>query len=872
MTREGAVRQMTGWLGALRGPSCLALAGLGTALLLGAASLWAMQRGTVAAGEAAQAALEAAAAGAESRLTEEFARLDAALARQAAGDAPGPSSPLARRLARADRPVPEEPGTLMVPTALLEAALAGGSPALLGPFPDPATGEPVLMRALALGGDAEGRIALAEVPVAALGALLAPLARPVPIELRLETSSGLPVLAVPAALGSDTPEASLRRPVEAAGLIVVAAWPAASQRGWPLAGWAAAGAAGLAAALLLGLGYLVRLRNPATPPADEATARRLAAAVEALPEAFVLWDADDRLVTCNGRFRALFPLNPGAAFRPGMSRAAAAAALQPAARLGDGASPFALRAEPADAPPQELNRADGGWLLAAERQLPGGGRVGLYRDASALRRANAALAEARDAAQAATAARSRLLSHLSHELRAPLTSLLQLADQLGREASLAEGPRRQAVMVGAAARHLLALANEVLDFGALEAASLTLKPEEVALPALLEDAVAIASPMAETRRVRLAVRMDDLPPRAVLDAGRLRQVLLNLLTNAVKFTPEGSEVRLEASRVEDRLRLVVTDQGPGVPSSERDRLFRDFSRLRPEAGEGTGLGLAISARLVALMGGEIRYDAAADSGARFRVELPFVPPTAPQRRPEPAAAPTLVGGRLRLLAVDDSPANLSVLRALLSTTGFQLETRTNALAGLEALAAAADAGHPHDVVLMDVMMPGMDGLEATRRIRALPGVIGRVPVIAVTASAFPEDVAACTAAGMSGHVPKPVERMALLRALAQAVGGGAQAHGATAEDELAALRPAFLAELAARLAELETGGAAVVEALHAICGTVGHLGEAELVTEARAALRALREQAPEASARVDALALHIGERFPGLRASPVAAA
>lgn len=220
--------------------------------------------------------------------------------------------------------------------------------------------------------------------------------------------------------------------------------------------------------------------------------------------------------------------------------------------------------------------------------------------------------------------------------------------------------------------------------------------------------------------------------------------------------------------------------------------------------------------------------------------------------------PPLPTGQLRLLGVDDSPANLSVLRALLSNTGFALETVTDGRAALEALAAAVQAGTPFDAVLMDVMMPGMDGLECTRRIRALPGPLGQIPVIPVTASSFPEDVAACHAAGMTGHVPKPLERVGLMRGIALALRPGDRP-----EEE--ALRPLFLNELASRMHELDAalaGNRPLLAPVHAIAGTVGHLGGAALVDEARLAMRALRDADPEAHRRVTTLLTRLREAYP----------
>jgi CheY-like chemotaxis protein len=443
-------------------------------------------------------------------------------------------------------------------------------------------------------------------------------------------------------------------------------------------------------------------------------------------------------------------------------------------------------------------------------------------------------------------------------LRTPLASLLRLAEALSGAEAVPAPQRRQAGMVGAAARHLLALANEVLDLAALEAERLTLHPEPCAPAELVADAIAMIGPVAEAKGVTLRHEAGSLPPLAQLDGTRVRQILLNLLSNAVKFTPAGSEVHVTSAAEGDRLRVQVRDQGPGVPEVQRALLFREFSRLHPREAEGTGLGLAISARLAALMGGELRC-LPAPAGSCFEAVFPL-----PEAVPAPpAAAPA----RLSVLAVDDSAANLAVLRALLANTGFALETVTEGEAALEILVEAARAGRPFDLVLMDVMMPGMDGMEATRRIRALPGMLGRVPVIAVTASAFPEDVAACRAAGMTGHVAKPVAREALLRAIAAVVAGpGSEAPGEA--ESLQALRPVFLAELAKRVAQLQAaleGGGPLIEPVHAIAGTVGHLDAAEVAELARRALRGLRDGAPEGPSLARDLVSRLARAFPELR-------
>jgi CheY-like chemotaxis protein len=271
-------------------------------------------------------------------------------------------------------------------------------------------------------------------------------------------------------------------------------------------------------------------------------------------------------------------------------------------------------------------------------------------------------------------------------------------------------------------------------------------------------------------------------------------MLLNLLSNAVKFTPSEGRVELRAAPLPGAggIRVEVQDSGPGIPADKRHLLFEDFSQLVQMPGQegiGTGLGLAISARLAAAMGGRIGCDEKFTGGALFWVELPLrevaMPPA--QRRtglpppPEPVVTPLAAAAQpvaLRVLVADDVAANRMVARAMLVAAGHKVDSAAD---GAEALAAVER--EDYDVVLMDVQMPGMDGLEATRRIRELEGARGRVPILAVTASALPEQVAACRAAGMDAHLAKPIDRESLLAAVGRLAAGVVVDDGSDGSEE-----------------------------------------------------------------------------------------
>jgi CheY-like chemotaxis protein len=280
----------------------------------------------------------------------------------------------------------------------------------------------------------------------------------------------------------------------------------------------------------------------------------------------------------------------------------------------------------------------------------------------------------------------------------------------------------------------------------------------------------------QASRKRIELRRDlapGLPHQVRGDATRMRQILLNLLSNAVKFTPVEGRVELRAAAAPSAsadgrtlLRIEVEDTGAGIPKDRLTELFREFEQGGPSLEPGTGLGLAISARLVEAMGGRIACDSEPGRGTVFRVEIPLetvdaTDATCASTMPAQASLARLERP-LHVLVVDDVAANRALARTMLTAAGHAVELAEN---GETAVAAVASGDF--DVVLMDVEMPGIGGLEATRRIRALPPPRGRVPIIALTAAALPDQVEACREAGMDGHLAKPIRRGELLRRLAE---------------------------------------------------------------------------------------------------------
>jgi signal transduction histidine kinase len=419
-------------------------------------------------------------------------------------------------------------------------------------------------------------------------------------------------------------------------------------------------------------------------------------------------------------------------------------------------------------------------LLAGSLRALTAANAALAQEVAVRTATEADLRRAKDIAEQDSQAKTRFVTMVTHELRTPLNGILGYTQLLRIEGDLTARQDAHVEAMTQAARHLLAMIEHVLDFAALEADRVELHPMPVAVQELAEECLAVIRPMAALNGldVRL-VGADTAPQQIIVDPARLRQVLLNLLGNAVKFTQEGRvELRLLAGAAPGALRIEVADTGPGIREAVRDRLFRDFERLdAPVSAEGAGLGLAITARSIGLMGGAIGHSDNPGGGSLFWVELPgrvgvdetraadWTEIRASQRTDTVSAAPSSTGRQV--LLVDDIAMNRDVVGAFLHTAGHEV---TEADSGAEALRLA---GERHfDLILMDVRMPGMDGLAATRRIRALPAPYCRVPIVALTAHAFRDQVEQCREAGMDGHLAKPVDYATLVRVVDETIAGG----------------------------------------------------------------------------------------------------
>jgi signal transduction histidine kinase/CheY-like chemotaxis protein len=504
---------------------------------------------------------------------------------------------------------------------------------------------------------------------------------------------------------------------------------------------------------------------------------RLRAAIDALPEGLVFLDHEGRYILWNKRYAEIYHrsadlFEPGAklidTLRVGVARGDYPDAIgREEAWLADR---MALLNNPGVRHEQRVS--DGRWLMIEERRTGDGGIIGLRVDITDMKRQAEALEVALQRAEAANRAKTEFLANLSHEIRTPLNGVLGLADILKRT-PLSPKQRDLLETMTSSAGSLSELLTDLLDFSRLEAGTIEINNQPYMLDQAVREAAAPFARAAQERGLALIVDIAPAAMRMVTgDAARLKQVLGHLLSNAIKFTEAGGvTLTVSPGSNGERCYFEVRDTGIGFDPADAERLFARFEQADGSITRkygGTGLGLAICRQLAQLMDGTISAAALPGRGAVFTLILPLVPAEAPrgaaaddEADENPSDAPPI-----RILIVDDNPTNRKVAAIILESVGAEVTCVENGREGVDAM----EGGH-FDLVLMDLQMPVMDGLTATRAIRAREAAEGLAPtpVVVLSANVLREHVEASAAAGANAHLGKPIRAEALITAVVNAV-------------------------------------------------------------------------------------------------------
>ncbi len=500
----------------------------------------------------------------------------------------------------------------------------------------------------------------------------------------------------------------------------------------------------------------------------------LRSAVDSIQDAFAIYDERDRLVLINGAFREL---------AGGTDAGLAGHRFEAALDLGLAAGKYDLAHETRDqfrtrriayhrAPSGafELRTTDGRIMRVLERRMPDGGTVSLIIDVTADVAREDELRQARREADAASAAKSEFLSSMSHELRTPLNAILGFAELLQRDRkeplSTRQLDRLEHVMRGGA--HLLRLIDDVLDLARIESGRMTISVEPVAMGEVVRDVVSTLQPLAA--RTGIDVRqttLDGAPALAIADRTRIAQILMNFGSNAIKYGRREGHVTFELSRSARGMRIAVIDDGMGIPADKHAMIFEPFQRAGQESGtiEGTGIGLAISRRLAELMGGTVGFTSEAGRGSTFWIDLreqcevaqPILSTPVERANESPLAAS---GPRHLVVYVEDNPSNIAFMAAVMEDLpGIEMVTAGTAEQGIELIRARRP-----DVVIMDINLPGMSGIEATRKLAEWPETKD-IPIVGLSAAALQRDTIRAKESGFYRYLTKPVKLDELLSTL-----------------------------------------------------------------------------------------------------------
>ncbi len=557
-------------------------------------------------------------------------------------------------------------------------------------------------------------------------------------------------------------------------------------------------------------------RKAAEQTAEESSLR-LFDAIEALTEGFVLFDKDDRFVMSNTHFREMFPewaklTKPGMSYEELQRTAQENGLINLKGKSLEAWLERKMAWHYAGSRPIEHRQSNGRWIQIIDHRTSDGGTVGLRTDITAFKKVQAELEHkltdvqairqdlelqaqelvatsadlrsARDAAEAANRAKSDFLAIMSHEIRTPLGGMVGMVDLL-RGTRLTEEQERYTALAKESADILLGVINDILDFSKLEAGRLSPESIDFDVKHLVEGVRSFMAAKATERTLDLRTTIaPGLHHYLKGDPTRIRQVLLNLVSNAIKFTEHGSiGINVSHSDLGDgsvELCFEVADSGIGMSPEVQKNVFNPFVQADTSISRkygGSGLGLAICRQLCAMMGGSIGVESAAGEGSRFWFKVRCER----GRRPAPAIVPPIatIERPLDILVAEDSPIIATLISSLLARQGFQPTMVVN---GAEAVAAVSKK--LYDIVLMDVQMPEMDGISATKAIRCLPGIVRDVPIIALTANALVGQRETYLAAGMNDYVTKPIQPPILFAAIDRWTLGGVESPPLAAEVDM----------------------------------------------------------------------------------------
>jgi len=507
--------------------------------------------------------------------------------------------------------------------------------------------------------------------------------------------------------------------------------------------------------------------------ADEAL-QVLESAIESIDDAFVLFDANDRLVMSNSKYREFYKdsidlIVPGNKFED-MIRGSAERGqyLDAIGRVDEWVAERMAAHRTADSVvEQELD--NGRWLKIAERRTPDGGTVGLRVDITDMKKAM-------ENAEKANKAKSEFLASMSHELRTPMNAILGFTQflQYNPKEPLSETQNSSVDLILRGGNHLLELIEQVLELSKIEAGHLSLNVDHTLARDVINQSLSLIQARADREGIKIIDRIDrDALPFLWTDSTRLMQVLLNLLSNAVKYNRENGTVTLTCQEIPDRmLRISVADTGSGIPLDKHDELFKPFERLGLEAGtiEGTGIGLTITRQIIELLGGHIDFESEEGKGSTFWIDVPISAKQDLDAVNVHIAASTgrmikeldETGSQFTILYIEDNPTNMQLMEMMIGRiANTKLLTAYNAELGLD----LAKSAHP-DLILMDINLPGLNVIEAMKQLQDTT-ITKNIPVIAITTTAIPKNVQDELKAGFRDYITKPIDVPKFIRIIGE---------------------------------------------------------------------------------------------------------